>query len=166
MPASDPRPDDKAALRSELLTRLVELLAGARAAHAAAAEGATHGEAKAENDKDTRGLEQSYVARGQATRVVELENALVLIGMLRVEPWPGDAAIAAGALVTVREGVRTQRYLIAGAGGGVVLGGGAVLVITPSSPLGRALCGRRAGDEVELRGPAGAPRSLELGDVA
>ena len=166
MPRSGPRDLDKAALRDELLVRLDDMLTNARVAHAAAAEGATHGESKAENDKDTRGLEQSYVARGQATRVVELENALVLIGTLPVTPWPEGAAISAGALVTVRDDARTQRYLIAGVGGGIALAGGAVQVVTPTSPLGQALCGKRAGDEAELRGPAGRPRTLELGDVA
>jgi len=37
-------------------------------------EGATHEENKPENDKDTRALEQSYLARGQAQRVVELQG--------------------------------------------------------------------------------------------
>jgi transcription elongation GreA/GreB family factor len=157
---------DKATLRAELMTRLGEMLANARAAHAAAVEGATHGEAKPENDKDTRGLEQSYIARGQAARVVELEHALALIDKLPFAPWPDDAPIAAGALVTAREGTRQQRYFIAGAGGGEVLAGGTVQVVTPSSPLGRALCGKRVSDEAELRGPGGAARELTIDDVA
>lgn len=47
------------------LERTLELL---ERAHADAAEGATHEEAKPEDDKDTRALEQSYLARGQAQR--------------------------------------------------------------------------------------------------
>ena len=66
----------KAALKAELIAALTVALDTARRAHAAAIEGATHAEAKPENDKDTRGLEQSYLARGQAQRVAELEAGL------------------------------------------------------------------------------------------
>ena len=46
------------------------------AAQRAVVDGATHEENRPENDKDTRALEQSYLARGQAQRVVELQHAL------------------------------------------------------------------------------------------
>ncbi|HEX2686728.1 MAG TPA: hypothetical protein VHN14_08920, partial [Kofleriaceae bacterium] len=58
--------NDKATLKAELVAQLVAALDLAQRAHAAALEGATHAEARAENPKDTRGLEQSYLARGQA----------------------------------------------------------------------------------------------------
>ena len=40
------------------------------------ARGATHEEAKPEDDKDTRALEQTYLARGQAERVAAAEHEL------------------------------------------------------------------------------------------
>ena len=116
----------KQALRDELLAALAASLATARDAHAAAVEGATHGEARAENDKDTRGLEQSYLARGQAQRV-------------------------------------EQHFLVAPQGGGITLSGG-VQVVTPRSPLGRALLKARAGDTVEVQRPGGV-RELALRTV-
>jgi hypothetical protein len=58
----------KAQLKAELVTILEGTLAGLERAHADARAGATHEEAKPENDKDTRALEQSYLARGQAIR--------------------------------------------------------------------------------------------------
>lgn len=156
----------KAALRRELQAKLAEMLATAREAHAAAVEGATHGEARAENDKDTRGLEQSYLARGQAARVAELETAQVLVARLPVTAWPDDAPIAVGALVTVTEGDATARYLLAAGGGGLRLDGGRVQVVTPTSPIGGALAGKRVGDEATLRGPGGTARELTIDDVA
>ncbi len=155
----------KAALRRELQAKLAEMLATAREAHAAAVEGATHGESRAENDKDTRGLEQSYLARGQAARVAELETAALLVARLPIEPWPPDAPIAVGALVTVSEGDATTRYLMAAGGGGVRLDGGKVHVVTPTSPIGGALAGKRVSDETTLRGPGGAPRELTIEQV-
>jgi transcription elongation GreA/GreB family factor len=151
---------DKAALRTELVAALEEALAAARVAHAAAIEGATHAEAKAENDKDTRGLEQSYLARGQAQRVAELEAAAAEVGALALRVFGAADRVALGALVTVEEDGREHRFFVAPQGGGTVLTGGAQ-VVTPASPLGRALLGRRVDDEVEVRLP-GRLRSFTI----
>lgn len=152
---------DKRALRLELLAQLTEMLATARAAHAAAIEGATHPEAKAENDKDTRGLEQSYIARGQAQRVADLEVAVADIEKLQLRDC---SAVATSAVVTVDEDGAERRYFVAPHGGGNTLAGG-VAVITLSSPLGKALLGKRADDELELQ-LGGKVRTLVITHVA
>lgn len=144
----------KRALRDELVAALTAQLATARAAHAAAVEGATHGEARAENDKDTRGLEQSYLARGQAQRVEELVTALAAIETMAWRDFSGGEVIDLGALVTAEEDGAEQRFLLAPRGGGITLPG-AVQVVTPRSPLGRALVKARAGDTVEVQRPGG-----------
>lgn len=151
---------DKSSLRAELLEQLAAALETARAAHAAAIEGATHPEARAENDKDTRGLEQSYIARGQAQRVAELEAAVADVTRLALRSFADDAPVAVSALVTVLEDASERRYFIVPHGGGNVLAG-EVAVITPVSPLGRALLGKRVGDVVELA-VAGKTRELEI----
>jgi transcription elongation GreA/GreB family factor len=152
---------DKAALRAELLAQLVDMLATARIAHASAVEGATHSEAKAENDKDTRGLEQSYIARGQAQRVADLEAAVVDVEKMKLAPC---TAVAMSALVTVEEDGDERRYFVAPHGGGNTLAG-EIHVVTLSSPIGKALLGKRADDEVELR-LAGKVRSLVVTRVS
>jgi hypothetical protein len=139
---------------------LIQALETARVAHAAAVEGATHSEAKAENDKDTRGLEQSYLARGQAQRVAELEVAVHDVAALKLRTFAATDAIALSALVVVEENGVRHHYFIAPGGGGTVLAGG-VQVITPVSPLGAALLGKRIDDVVEFRG-----RELEISVVA
>lgn len=143
---------DKPALRAELQQILTGALETARAAHAAAVAGAIDDEARPENDKDTRGLEQSYLARGQAQRVAELEAAVAEVGALALRAFGATEPVALGALVTVEEDGREHRFFIAPQGGGAVLAGGAQ-VVTPASPLGRALLGRRVDDEVEVRLP-------------
>jgi len=150
----------KAALRDELQQALTAALETARAAHAAAVAGATDDEARPENDKDTRGLEQSYLARGQAARVAELEAAVAEVGALALRAFGAADRVALGALVTVDEDGREHRFFVAPHGGGTILAGGAQ-VVTPASPLGRALLGRRVGDEVEVSLP-GKLRSFEL----
>ena len=149
---------DKSQLRTELHAALMRALETARAAHAAALEGATHSEAKAENDKDTRGLEQSYLARGQAQRVAELEAAASDVAAMKLLTFASRDPIAMSALVTVEDAGERRRYFIAPGGGGTVVDG--VQVITPQSPLGTLLLGKHVDDVVELRG-----RELEIVEV-
>jgi transcription elongation GreA/GreB family factor len=150
----------KDALWAALLAATAEALASARAAHAAAVEGATHAEARPENDKDTRGLEQSYLARGQAQRVADLEAGLAALTATRPRALGPGAKIGVGAVVELREDDAPRTVLVAGHGGGTVLPGG-VQVVTPQSPLGRALIGRQADDELELE-LGGRRRAIEI----
>ncbi|HEY1548994.1 MAG TPA: GreA/GreB family elongation factor [Kofleriaceae bacterium] len=147
---------DKARLRTELLGRLEAQLATARAAHAAAIEGATDEEARPENDKDTRGLEQSYLARGYAQRVAELEAAVASIAVMTIAK---QSRVAIGAIVATAD---DRVFFIAGHGGGVELGD--VTVVTPTSPLGRALLGKRIDDECEVA-VGDTRRTLEITSV-
>ena len=150
-------------LRAELLAALEDALAAARAAHAAAIEGSTHPEAKAENDKDTRGLEQSYLARGVAQRVAELETAVHDVTRLALRAFGASDPIALGALVTIDEDGEDERLFIAPAGGGTMLSS-RVQVVTTSSPLGRALLGKRVDDDVELKLP-GKTRAFTITEI-
>jgi len=153
--------DPKAALRAELLAALEAALDAAVRAHQSAIEGAVHDEAKPENDKDTRALEQSYVARGQAQRVEDLRAAVAAVQAMAVRRFGADDPIAAGALVVADEDGDERRLFVAPDGGGTALAGGAVQVVTPRSPLGRALCGKRRGDDLEIA-IAGRVRALEI----
>ncbi|CAN5633421.1 GreA/GreB family elongation factor [soil metagenome] len=143
---------NKQALKTELIAQLEMALTTARAAHAAAIEGSTHEEAKPENDKDTRGLEQSYLARGQAQRVAELEAAIGDVTALALRSFGPTTAIAMSALVAVEEDGVELELFIAPAGGGNIVGKH-VPVVTPNSPLGRALLGKKTGDDIELQLP-------------
>src|SRR5690349_9838205 len=135
----------KLALREELVTALSNDLATLERAQQASIEGATHEEAKPENDKDTRALEQSYLARGQASRVEELRTAVLEVQRMTVRAFADDEPIAIGALVTIEEVEREDErktLWIAPQGGGTRLGQGVVQVVTPRSPLGAALLGK------------------------
>jgi len=83
---------------------------------------------------------------------------------LPVRDFDGRPA-ALGALVTVDEDGQESTLLLAPGGGGARLAGGAVQVVTPTSPLGRALLGKQAGDEVELV-LAGKTRTMQVQRVA
>lgn len=150
-----------AALRAQVAGDLVAATESQRAIH----EGATHEESRPENDKDTRAVEASYLARGLAQRVVELTNDAAMLARLSPRPFPPGAAIAAGALVSLEdEDGRQSWYLLAPAGGGrkISLAGRDVMIVTPRSPLGEALLGRCAGEEVEVRSPRGLKEACVL----
>lgn len=150
---------DKRALKDELTAKVAAELAAAEEAQRATFLGATHEEAKPENDKDTRALEQSYLARGQAQRVEELRAALSEVRALVIANKPKTAAL--GAVVTCDEGGHAIIYFLAPHGGGTSLAGGRVQVVTPRSPIGSALVGKGEGDACELK-LAGKVRELEI----
>lgn len=150
-----------AALKAELITVLEATLRGLEVAHAAAREGATHEEAKPENDKDTRALEQSYLARGQAQRIATLQDGLAAVKAMKLSE---SDVVRVGARIEVEQDDEAVCYFLAPDGGGTKLTGG-VQVLTPASPLGRALLGKRAGDEIELT-LAGKTRTLSITGVS
>jgi transcription elongation GreA/GreB family factor len=151
----------KTALRAQLLETMAASLATARQAHKSAVVGATHGVARQENDKDTRGLEQSYVARGQALRIAELEAEIAEVRAMAVTP---TASISPGSLVTVESDEASRTYFVAPHGGGAQLERGTVVVVTPRSALGQGLVGKGVGDECELV-LQGKKRTLEIVSV-
>ena len=122
-----------------------------KAASAARAE-ATHEQSKAENKYDTRGLEASYLARGQARQVAELEASIRQFQTMTQRAFSAGDPIDLGAYVeTERRGI-VSAYLLASRAGGteVVFEGQEIMVITPQSPLGRQLIGHRQGDAVKI----------------
>lgn len=114
--------------------------------------GATHVEAKAENDKDTRGLEMSYLARGQAMRVEEIDETIKRLRFVNLRP-AGDEPIDLGAMVRVLVDDEPRCFFVVPAGGGtkVEVDGISVALLSPASPVGRALIEKHEGDDFELR---------------
>ena len=157
---------DKSALVASLREQIAREIAIMKKAARDAADAATHEEAKPENDKDTRGLEASYLARGQAERVRELERSDNALQFLAIRD-PGEGArVALGALVTIDEAGLPATYFVCPVGGGmrVKTANVDVLVVTPQSPVGQALVGKEVGDVVQVR-IRGGTRQLEVVEV-
>src|SRR5258708_11033932 len=137
--------------KRDLLTRIIAQLAAELQAITSAAL-ATHAEAtneenKAEDKYDTRGLEASYLAHGQSKAAEEAAQAVAHFSALPVRDFTAGEPISPGALVRL-EGRGRSHYFIGPRAGGTEIeaGGDPVLVITPQSPLGRQLMGRKQGD--------------------
>ncbi len=154
----------KTALLKAIIARLEAELALNRDAARTAAAGATDEQNKAENKYDTRGLELSYLAAGQGRKIAEAEATLAQFRSLALRDFGPHDPIDLSALVTleIRDKIAGTQplYFLAPRGGGteVRCGGREVLVITPQSPLGRQLLGRRAGDAVSFGREATAHR--------
>lgn len=148
---------DKKRLVSALRARLEEELALAADSQKRTQLAATHEESRPENDKDTRAIESSYLARGQARRVVEIGTALTRLGALELRSFDAESRVALSAVVELSHEEGRSVCFLASAGGGleVEVDGRTVQILTPESPIGRALVGQRCGDSFEVRTPRG-----------
>ena len=143
---------NKRAIIQKIIAQLVsELEIYFRAAQFSRAE-ATHESNKAENKYDTRGLEASYLARGQSKQAAELEAAIVEFEKLGARKFAEGDAIAVGALVELEVGGEKLFYFLGPRAGGTEVrhDNKEILVITPPSPLGEQLLGRKAGEQPQL----------------
>jgi transcription elongation GreA/GreB family factor len=143
---------NKRAIIQKITAQLVaELEVYFRAAQFSRAE-ATHESNKAENKYDTRGLEASYLARGQSKQAAELEAAIAEFEKLGAKKFAAGEAIAVGALVELEHAGETSIYFVGPRAGGteVLHDRKEILVITPQSPLGEQLLGKKAGDQPQL----------------
>ena len=157
VPGQSALPHDKARLLDLIRQRVREDLATLERSHETAAQGVTHADARQEGDKDMRATEASYVARGQARRVVELQEALASLEALRLRAFGDEDPAALGALVTIELETGDLSCFVLPAAGGLQLddAGRKVRVVTPHSPVGQALLGRTSGDEVTWQTPQG-----------
>ena len=120
--SSSPPALDKALILAELRRLVHADLATVAASQQETQAGATHEESKPENDKDTRALESSYLARGLARRVGELQDAATHLDALQLRTFTGAAPIALSALVIVEDDDgKSRHYFLAPGGGGVKL---------------------------------------------
>jgi hypothetical protein len=128
--------------------------------------GSTHEESRPEHAKDTRAIEQSYLARGLATRVADLRKTAGGLAAFTPRCFGPEEPIAVGALVVLstesdapssQEPVQPETWwLVAGAGGiELDLDGVRIRTLSPISPLGQALIGLQSGDEGSVRTPRG-----------
>ncbi len=116
-------------------------------------EAATHSENIPDNKYDTLALESSYIAQGQANRALEIKNAIALLKQLPLKKFSIDDSIRLTALIEIesKDGTVRHFFLAPVAGGMTVqIQGNEVRIVTPDSPVGKALLGCQTGDNVQL----------------
>lgn len=157
---------DKTFLVEQLAERLRESVHVARQAEKAAMVEAREGATAAEKREDARvSQENSSLARGQGQRADKLVAELKALMEFRPARLSPKAPITVGAIVEVEDEALGRTFFLAPAGAGVELSGpggdGFLSVVTPASPIGKAVLGRRVGDSVEVT-VQGVPREWTI----
>jgi len=137
----------KAKLLKEIVANLTASLSSLDKAARAAHSEATHESSKAENKYDTRGLEAAYLAGGQARQAKEIVDAIALYESLAPKNFPAGEPIELTALVELEADGALSTYFIGPKSGGLEIEhrGTEIIVITPQSPLGQNLMGKKSG---------------------
>ncbi len=116
-----------------------------------AREGAT----PAEKREDARvALEFGGLAKGQRERAARASADLSKLDVFHPPKLQPQSPITLGAIVEVEDEALGRTFFLAPVGAGVELtgpgGDGFLSVVTPMSPIGRAVLGRRTGDTIEV----------------
>lgn len=152
--------------KSSILAQFIEhferehaaLTQSAKAAH----EAATHEEAKSEDKHDTRATEASYLAKGQAVRVAEIERMIVEFRSYLDTHSKVFLKVHPGALIELNSEGKTLITFFALTGGGsqISFEGKTISVTTPKSPLGEAIDGLSVNDAAEVETKSGSKEYL------
>jgi transcription elongation GreA/GreB family factor len=146
---------DKQFLVEQLSEHLRQSASVAKKASQAAAEIARDGATPAEKREDARvALEFSGLAKGQTARAARVAAEISTLEVFRPAKLAPKGPIALGAIVEVEDGEMGRTFFLAPVGAGVELtgpgGDGFLSVVTPISPIGKAVLGKRVGDTVEV----------------
>jgi len=171
-------PLDKMFFVSQLAQRIKESERVAQRSEAEAREAARSSQTESEKKEDGRAaIEFGSLATGQAARARKAQEELSQLASFTNRGLPkyqARAPVGLGAIVDVSiqddEGELNERtFIVLPVGAGTELSGpggdGFLSVITPASPVGKALLGKRAGDSVEVV-IKGEPREWTVVDVA
>lgn len=157
---------DKSKIVSQVLQHLNSELDGITEAAKDSFDGATDEQSKAEGQFDTRALESSYLAEGQARHAADLKEAIAVYRSLELRPFESHEPVALTAVVEVEQRSGNYIYFVGPRDGGhmVEVDGREVMVITPHSPIGQTLLGKTVGSVVRF-GTNGTTREVRIKHV-
>ena len=157
----------KSAVRDEILQQLRQELARQSNAAQMARDEAVSEESRAQNKWDTHSQEAAYLAEGQAKLAAEIGASIELYATLPLPDFAAGDVIALGAVVEIESADGASAWFFIGPRAGgmeVEVDGQTFNVLTPQSPLGRQLMGKKAGDEVRVTS-RGAPAAQRIRSV-
>jgi transcription elongation GreA/GreB family factor len=134
---------------NELESELKHAVNSANDAHAAAVDD----ESVAETQYDTLAIEAGYLAEGQSRRVQELHSAIQSYQSLPLITFDQNKAITLSALVQLSQDKGSNHWFFIGpAAGGFrcQIAKQHITVITPQSPMGKALINKFEDDDIEV----------------
>ena len=146
---------DKALIIEKIINSIEADLAKTTAAALESAESATNEESRSEGKYDTRGLETSYLAAGQAQHALELREALAATRAFSPPEFDRSSPIALGAVVQTLSSQGRELFFLAPAYGGIDIQTDekhTITVISPKSPIGHEMIGSKVGDRLSAGG--------------
>jgi transcription elongation GreA/GreB family factor len=148
---------DKMQLVTQLISHLEASARAALAARDSAASEAREGATPDEKREDARAAHQlAGLGRAQQRRAQQAMAEIDSLASFRPRPLSASASIGVGALVEIEDTDTGEgrTFFLAPVGAGVMLtgpgGDGLLSVVTPASPIGRAVLGRRVSDVVDV----------------
>ena len=117
---------------------------------------ATHSDNVAENKYDTLGLEAAYLAHGQSQRVQECEVEIEQFSKISTTQNANSApatTITTGSLIELLDEKEASNLFFLGPGAAglkILIEKREIVVVTPASPLGKALLDRKLYDEISI----------------
>ena len=159
---------DKTDFVAQLARQLETSARAALAARDATAAEARDGATPDDKREDARAAHQlGTLGRAQQRRAQQALAEVDALARFRPPPLPATAAIGLGAIVEIEDedNGEGRTFFLAPVGAGITLtgpgGDGVLSVVTPASPIGRAVLGRRAGEVVDVT-VDGAPREWQI----
>lgn len=143
----------KEKILDELLKQVKLNFQGLVESASAANDLATNEEFKSESKYDTRSLEASYLAQGEAKRLEELKLEIQLLEDIDLSESPKSIRI--GSLVELKHRNHQKKYFLTPTAGGTLLSidQEVILVVSVFSPIGDAMLGLKVGDTFEVETP-------------
>ena len=148
---------DKKALVDQLVSQLAASARAALSARDAAAMEAREGATPDEKREDARAAHQlGTMGRMQQHRAKQALAEADTLAQFRPPALPATAPVTVGAIVEIEdaESGEGRTFFLAPVGAGTSLtgpgGDGHLSVVTPVSPIGRAVMGRRTGDVIDV----------------
>jgi len=155
---------DKGTLLAALIAQVEGKLEELRAGYGAARDAVLSTPHVMKSKREVFGQESAYLANALALNIQEREHELRTLRAVRLPAGPDRAALGCLVGVGTSDGESGALYFILPVCGGMELpagtGGLAVRVVTPATPVARALLGKSLGDDVML--PGTPPRRLTV----
>jgi len=145
---------DKKNLVNNMISHLEDNLAEALIAANNAHKAATDDQSVAETQYDTLAIESSYLAEGMSRRINEFQLAIKIYKNLSLHEFTHDDAAALGAMIQLAEDKARKHWFFIGPNTGgfhAFIEEQSITVITPQSPMGKALLGKYVDDDVYMK---------------
>lgn len=145
---------DKPKLLQQAIARVEETLRRLGSRYAVVKQATLDSPHVMKSKREVTGIEASYLANALAGNIQEREFWLRMLKGLRMPEAPERAALGCVVGVGPSEGPAQRLYFILPVCGGMKIclddGGRTVRIVTPETPVAKALLGKSVGDEIGL----------------